>query len=173
MKLSEKQLEVISRAAAQAVYEYIAQEKQKQKKEKQDHRLRNIKLLLQNYRGLVIHSEELKAELLEIDATSIQDLDISTISVESIESIKKSKEKSLAMVLFIRGKLQAYKNSCTDEELRCFKVLEKKYLSTKKFTVREIAESENLDKTTVYRYLDRAIADLPVVFFGIDAISFE
>jgi hypothetical protein len=173
MKLNEEQLEIISKAAALAVYELLEREKQKQKKDKQDHRLHNIKLLLRNYRSLVLHCEEWEEELMAIDRTSIQDLDISTISIEAIESIKKSKEKSLAMVMFIRGKIQAYKRSCTDEEMRYFRVLEKKYLTPLKHNIRQIAESENIDKTTVYRYLERATADLPVVFFGIDAISFE
>ncbi|MDR7237136.1 hypothetical protein [Neobacillus drentensis] len=169
MKLSEQQLEVISRT----VIEYLEQEKKKKETEKHDHRLHNIKLLLQNYRGLVIHCEKWKEELIEIESTSIQDLDISTISIESIESIKKSKEKSLAMVLFIRSKIQAYKNSCTDEEMKCFRVLEKKFLDSKRYTIKEIAKTENIDRSTVHRYIDRAIEDLPVLFFGIEAINFK
>ncbi|MBT2696359.1 hypothetical protein J7E79_02770 [Bacillus sp. ISL-40] len=173
MKLSEEQLEIISKAAAQAVYEYLEKEKQKQKKDKQDHRLHNIKLLLQNYRGLVLHCETLKAELTEIDSTSIQDLDVSTISVESIESIKRSREKSIAMVLFIQGKMNAYRQSCNEEEMKYFRVLEKKYLTTKRFTIKEIAKTENIDRTTVYRYIDKAVEDLPIIFFGVAAIDFK
>lgn len=169
MKLSEKHLEVITNT----IIQYLEREQHKQEKLKHDHRLHNIKLLLKNYRGLVLHCAELKDELDLIDNTSIQDLDISTINLESIESIKKSKEKSLAMVIFIRGKMQAYKNSCTDDELRYFRVLEKKYLTEKKYSIQEIATYENIDKVTVYRYLNKAIDELPVVFFGVDAIQFR
>ena len=167
-RLTKNQLEVIT----QVVCEHIEREGQKQKKAKQDHRLYNIKLLLTNYRGLVLHCEKIKDELIEIDSTSIQDLDISTISIESIESIKRSREKSLAMVMFINSKIEAYKRSSNEGEMRYFRVLEKKYLTSKKYTINEIAESENIDKTTVYRYLEKAITDLSVIFFGIDAINF-
>lgn len=173
MKLSKEQLESMYKVVAQAAFEHFEKEKQKQEQIRHDRRLHNIKLLLQNYRGLVLHCEKLKAELIEIDSTSIQELDISTINLESIESIKRSREKSLAMVMFIRSKMQAYKNSCSEDEMRYFRVLEKKYLTEKKYTIRDIADSESIDKTTVYRYLEKAIADLPVVFFGIDAIAFQ
>jgi hypothetical protein len=173
MKLNEEQLEIISKAAALAVYELLERENQKRKKDRQDRRLHNIKLLLRNYRSLVLHCEDWKDELVAIDRTSIQDLDISTISIEAIESIKKSKEKSLAMVMFIRSKMLAYKNSCTDEELKYFRVLEKKYLTEYKYSILDIAEDEQIDRATVYRYLDKAISELPVVFFGVDAIQFK
>jgi hypothetical protein len=48
MNLNEKQLEIISKTAALAVYELLEREKQKRKKDKQDYRLHNIKLLLSN-----------------------------------------------------------------------------------------------------------------------------
>lgn len=169
MKLSEKHLEVITNT----ILQYLEREERKKEKEKYDARLHNIKLLLKNYRGLVLHCEDLKNELDIIDNMSIQDLDISTINLESIQSIKKSKEKSFAMVVFIRSKMAAYKKSCTEDELKYFRVLEKKYLTEFKWSIRQIAESENIDISTIYRYLDKVIADLPVVFFGVDAIQFK
>jgi transposase-like protein len=75
--------------------------------------------------------------------------------------------------LFIRSKMEAYKNSCTDEELKYFRVLEKKYLTEKKYSIFDIAEEEKVDRATVYRYLGKAITELPVVFFGVDAIQFR
>ena len=169
MKLSEKHLEVITNT----ILQYLEREQQKQERAKHDHRLHNIKLLLRHYRGLVLHCEEWKIELDLIDNTSIQDLDISTINLESIESIKKSKEKSLAMVMFIRSKMAAYKKTCTNEELKYFRVLEKKYLTKKKFSILDIADEEGIDRATVYRHLDKAISELPVIFFGVDAIQFK
>lgn len=173
VNLNDKQLEVISKATAQVVLEHLEKQNKKLEQTKHDRRLRNIKLLLSNYRSLVLHCDEIVEELSDFESMSIQDLDVSTISLESIESIKKSKEKSLAMVWFIRSKMDAYKNSCTQDDLRYFRVLEKKYLTPMKWSIKQIAETENIDKTTVYRYLDKVIADLPVVFFGVDAIHFE
>lgn len=173
MGLKEKEIEQVASVAVRTALEHLEKERAKDKKRKRDYRLHNIKLLLKNYRALVIHCEDIKTELDLIDSTSIQDLDIDTINLESIESIKRSKEKSFAMVMFIRNKMQAYKDSCTDEEMRCFRVLEKKYLTEKKYTIQQIADIENIEKTTVYRDLNKAIEDLPVIFFGVDAIDFK
>lgn len=172
-KLSEKQIELISQFAVQAALSHLEKQNKKIEQTKHDRRLHNIRLLLSNYRGLVLHCEDIVEDLSTFQSMSIQDLDISTISLESIESIKKSKEKSLTMVWYIRSKMDAYKNSCTQDDLRYFRVLEKKYLTPVKWSIKQIAESESIDKATVYRYLDKVIADLPVVFFGVDAIHFE
>lgn len=169
LSLTKNQLEIITNT----IIKHLEREQHQQEKEKHDRRLHNIKLLLKHYRSLVLHCEEIKDELNLIDSTSIQDLDISTINLESIESIKRNKEKSLAMVMFIRSKMTAYKNTCTEEELRYFRVLEKKYLTEKKYTIQEIATYESIDKVTVYRYINKAIEELPVVFFGVDAIQFR
>jgi hypothetical protein len=173
VKLSNKELEVIAKAAAVAAIEHFEKQQKLKVKEKQDRRLHNIKLLLKNYRGLVLHCKEIKDELIEIDSTSIQELDIDTITVESIESIKASREKSLAMILFVQGKMNAYKLSRSDEELKYFRVLEKKYLTSEKYSIKQIAESEHIERASVYRYLEKAIDDLPVIFFGVEAIEFK
>lgn len=168
MKLNERQLQIISRIVA----EEMARQDLQREKQKKDFRLHNIKLLLMNYRGLVLHCQSIRQDLERIDETSIQDLDVERISIESIESIKKSKKNTLAMIDFIDKKIQAFKELCNSEDRKYFRVLEKTYLTPKKYTVNEIAESENIDRTTVKRYLDKAIENLPVIFFGIDAIEF-
>jgi len=169
MKLSDKQLQVITETAIKAYRE----NEQKIQKENYDRRLRNIKLLLTHYRSLVLHCEKLEDDYIKFENTSIQDLDIGEINIETIESIKESKTKSLAMVYFVRGKMEAYKRSCSEEEMKYFRVLEKRFLTPEKHTIQDIAEVEGIDRATVYRYLDKAVEDLPVVFFGVKAINFE
>jgi hypothetical protein len=169
MKLTDKHVEVISRVVA----EELEKQEKKREKQKRDYRLHNIKLLLKNYRSLVLHCQTLKQDLEVIDNTSIQDLEVELINLESIESLKKSKKNTLAMVAFIDIKIKAYKKSCNEEELKYFRVLEKTYLTTNKYTTKEIAEFENVEVTTVYKYLNKAIENLPVIFFGIGAIEFK
>lgn len=173
MHLTEKQLKIITDIASQNAIKAFKEDQIKQQNEKHDTRLRNIKLLLMNYRALVLHCEKLEDDFVKFENTSIQDLDLEEISLESIESIKQSKTKSLAMVYFVRGKMEAYKRSCSEDELKYYRVLEMKYIKPKKYTIQEIAERESIDKVTVYRYLNKAIEDLPVIFFGIEAIRFE
>ncbi|AAU85074.1 hypothetical protein BCBBV1cgp27 [Bacillus phage BCASJ1c] len=169
LKLSDHHIQMIAQEAIKA---YRENEK-KSEKEKHDKRLHNIKLLLKSYRGLMLHCENLINDLEAINSTSIQDLDIDEINLESIESIKKSRKDSLAMVLFIKTKMDAYKRSCSQDELKYFRVLEKKYLTERKYTTSEIAEIECVEPRTVNRYVEKAMEDLPVIFFGIDAIKFK
>ncbi|WP_217588759.1 hypothetical protein [Lentibacillus saliphilus] len=173
MHLTEKQIKIITETASREAIRAYKDDENKRNKIKHDMRLRNIKLLLKHYRALVLHCEKLEDDLLKFEDTSIQDLDIVEINFESIESIKKSKTKSLAMVYFVRGKMEAYKRSCSIDELGYFRVLEMKYLTSKKYTIQEIADKERIDRATVYRYLEKAVEQLPVIFFGIEAIKFE
>nr|WP_026681348.1 hypothetical protein [Priestia megaterium] len=173
MHITEKQLKLITEVASQNAIKAYKEEVKKQERERHDRRLHNIKLLLRNYRSLVMHCEKLETDLEKFQDTSIQDLDIETISLESIESIKQSKTKTIVMVYFIRGKMEAYKQSCSKEELKYYRVLEKKYTSKRKYTTREIAEIEHIEERTVRRYIEKAISDLPVIFFGVDAIKFN
>lgn len=173
MHVTEKQLKLITEIASREAIKAYKEDMTKRQNEKRDRRLRNIKLLLSNYRSLVLHCEELKDDLEEIEETSIQDLDIDDINLKSIESIKRSKTKSIAMVYFLQGKMDAYRKSCSTDELKYYRVLEKKYVTEKKYTIQEIANTENIDRATVHRYLNKAMEDLPVIFFGVDAIKFE
>lgn len=173
MHITEKQLKLITETASREAIRAYKEDENKRNQEKHDRRLRNIKLLLKHYRALVLHCEKLEDDLIKFENTSIQDLDIDDINLDSIESIKQSKTKSIAMMYFVRGKMEAYKRSCSKDELKYFRVLEMKYITPKKYTTREIAEREHIEERTVRRYLEKAISDLPVIFFGIDAIKFE
>ncbi|WP_218668305.1 hypothetical protein [Sediminibacillus massiliensis] len=173
MQLSEKQLKVITETVSKEVIRAYKEDENKRQQEKHDRRLHNIKLLLKHYRALVLHCQKREDDLEKFEGTSIQDLDIDEINLETIESIKQSKKKSIAMVYFIKGKMEAYRRNCSEDEMKYFRVLEMKYITPRKYTNREIAEVEHIEERTVRRYLERAIADLPVIFFGIDAIKFK
>lgn len=172
MHLTEKQLKVIAEVASQEAIKARKADEAKEEKERHDRRLHNIKLLLKNYRSLVLHCKEIEYDVETFQNTSIQDLDIDEITLEAIHSIKQSKKKSLAMMYFIKGKIEAYKQSCHEEELKYYRVLEMKYITARKYTTKEIAELEYIEERTVRRYLEKAISDLTVIFFGVDAIKF-
>lgn len=130
MKLSEKDLQFITQTASQEAVRAYRQHTEESEGEKQDRRLRNFKLLLKHYRSLVLHCENIEKDLIDFQDTSIQELDISTINLE--KSIKKSKRKSYIMVMFVQGKMEAYKRSCSQDEMKYFRVLEMKYITKKK-----------------------------------------
>lgn len=116
MKLSEKQLAVISKI----VLEVLEQEKEKEKKRKHDRRLRNVKLLLKNYRAFATHVADIKLEINELNKKlELDELDTDEFA---IKSIMKSKELTLAMIKYINKTLEVYKLIC--ENLMMLKVLE-------------------------------------------------
>ncbi len=168
-------VEQISKAAAQAALEFMEKERQRQKKAKKDWRRRNTKLLLKNYRGFVKHSQEAqeKFEVTRWD-DSLEDLFTEEFA---IESIRKSKARTQAMVRFIERMLTAYKAICEatgkPEDVRRYQVIDAMYISDKNMSPEEIAECHKIDVRTVYRDVTDACEALSVLIFGVDAIQFE
>lgn len=173
MHLTEKQLKLITEIASKEALKAFKSDLEKQESAKHDRRLHNIKLLLKHYRSLVLHCKDIEVDMETFQNMSIQDLDIDEINLEAIQSIKQSKKKSLAMMYFIKGKIESYKQACSSKELRYYRVLEKKYISDKKYTIDEIAAIEHIDRATVHRHLQKALEELPVIFFGIDAVPLK
>lgn len=168
MKLSEKQLEVITKT----VLEIHKQEIEKQEKQKQDRRLRNVKLLLQNYRSFVAHTADIKLDINDLD----QKLELDELETDefAIRSIKRSKERTLAMVMFINKMLQVYKTMCEQsnnpEEFRKYKTIDLLYISGNKKTFEQVAECHHVHVRTVNRDAREAIESLSVLIFGVDGI---
>ncbi|MGM0971671.1 MAG: hypothetical protein ACQEW2_02305 [Bacillota bacterium] len=175
MNLSEKQLEVISKAAAQAAFEHLEKERQKREKQKYDRRLRNIKLLLKNYRSFVAHSAEIKLEINDLNAKlELDELDTDEFA---IESIKRSKHRTLAMVKFINRMVAVYKSICeqsgNQEDIRKYETIYNLYIAEDKKTVSEISEMHFLSSRMVYKNIDNACEVLTVLVFGVDGIKFK
>jgi len=171
--MNAKQLEIVTKTAVQTALEYLEKEKQKQQKLKRDRRLRNIKLLLRNYRSFKLHCKDLKSKLEELnDSDLLEDLDEEL----AVNAIRKSKERTLAMVSFIDKMLAVYKVICDqskkDEDRRSYQTIHLLYISDEKVSAKEIATRHNTDVRTVYRDVDRACKALSVLIFGVDSIRF-
>lgn len=172
--ISEKQLEVISKAAAQAALEHLEKERERKEKEKRDRRLRNIRLLLKHYRSFVKHAADIKLEIEELDElVNLDDLEVDELAVESI---KRSKERTAAMVKFINKMISVYKSICEQsgkpEDLRRFDTIYHMYISDKKKTAEEISEIHFITKRMVYKDVHKACEVLAVLVFGVDGIKF-
>lgn len=173
-KLSEKQLEIISQTAATVAIEKYKKEQEEKEKKKYDRRLRNVKLLLRNYRSLAKHAAEIKLEIVELDEKlKIDDLDSDEFA---IESIKRSKARTLAMIKFINKTLQVYKTICeqsdNQNDKRKYFAVYHMYISDDKKSVKEIADCQSVDERTTYRDLRKAYEDLTSLIFGIDGLKF-
>ncbi|MCF8566894.1 hypothetical protein LLE49_19430 [Alicyclobacillus tolerans] len=171
MSLSEIVKLAAETAAAAAMEQVARQERQKQKK-KRDWRLRNTKLLLRHYREFVEHSENLKLTLQE-ETDALEDLYTDELTVEAI---KRSKQRTLAMVRFMQSMIEAYRIRCekgTEEEFRRYKVVHAMYIADEKLTADQIAKCHFVDRRTVFRDINAACETLSVLIFGVDAIHLE
>ncbi|MBS4198599.1 hypothetical protein KHA93_02915 [Bacillus sp. FJAT-49732] len=170
MKLSDKHVELI----AKTTLEFWEKEKENQEKRKYDRRLRNIKLLLRNYRSFVKHTSDIKLDIQIIDERlELEYLDSDEFK---LQSIKQSKEKTLAMIQFINKMLAVFKVMCEQsgkpEDVRRYDVIYYMYISEDKMTAEEISAMHNVAVRTIFLDIEKASKDLSVLVFGIDGVRF-
>lgn len=171
-KILEQVTRISAETAVQAALEFLEKEKLKQQKAKRDRRLRNTKLLLRNYRSFKIHCSDVKAELEALcDPDLLEDLDSDEFA---IESIKRSKERTLAIINFVDQMLEVYRIMCErsdkPEDIRRYKTIHMMYISDEKFTIEQIAEGHNIDIRTVYKDINKACNVLSALIFGVDGV---
>lgn len=122
--------------------------------EELDARYHDVKLLMKNYRKLKTHY---------LNAN------------EDVSSICCLRHKTHLMMDHVEKMLAAYKAICNadsnPEEMRRWDALRLRYLSEKKRTIIEIAEELGVDKRTFFRDIGRALEDLSVLLFGLEAIG--
>lgn len=170
----DKLIEKVTKLSIQTALEYMEKEKKRREKEKHDRRLRNIKLLLRNYRRFVKHCENVKVDMAEIRKKLDNEVDLATDEIE-LQSILRSKERTLAMVNYINQALKVYKFICQEsadpDDLRRYETVYQLYISDEKKTVEEIAAGHFVHKRTVYKDIDKACESLSVLMFGIDGVK--
>lgn len=171
MNLTEKQLEVIT----QTVIECLEKEKEQQAQRKYDRRLRNVKLLLRNYRSFALHCSDIKLEIGELNRKlELDELDTDEFAVRSV---LQSKEKTLAMVKFINKTLEVYKTICEQavdpEEKRRYQVIYQLYISETKNGAKELALGHSVHLRTIYKDVDKACETLAVLMFGVEGLRFK
>lgn len=170
-KLNKEQLEIISRtAAAVAIEKYIAEQETRERK-LYDRRLHNVKLLLRNYRSLANHVAEIKLDIVELD----EKLELSYLESDefAINAIKRSKNRTLAMIKFINKTLEIYKIICEQSnEIRKYETIYYLYIAKEKMTIKELSEVQFLSERMIYKNRNKAFEDLTVLFFGIDGLRF-
>lgn len=170
--MTNRQIEQIAKEAAEkAVNDYHERQKETEK-QKRDRRIRNIKLLLRNYRSLKVHTADIDGhadlidEKLELDEFGKNEL--------LLESVRKSKFRTLAMITYVDKMIAAYETLCNlsdnPEDIRSYKTLKLRYLSEKRYTDQEIMDLLNISRKTVYRDINRACETLAILIFGVDSI---
>ncbi|MGG1986068.1 hypothetical protein [Brevibacillus brevis] len=174
-RLAEEVTKLSAETAVKAAIEFLEKEKQKQQKEKRDWRLRNTKLLLKHYRSFVSHVEGARDKVTAVEYADVMtDLYSSELA---LESIKRSRQRTIVMVKFVRKMISVYQAMCEtsglQEDLRRYNIIYELYISEKKQTVEELAEFHNIEPRTVYNDVKNAVNTLSVLVFGVDGIEFN
>lgn len=175
MHITEKQLKLITEVASREAIKAQKEYEEKEQRKKLDRRLRNVKLLLRNYRSFKKSCENIKLEIDEID----EQLDFVTLDSDEfkLQSIKRSKKKTLIMVKYTEKMMNVYRVMCEQsddkEDIRLYETVNSLYISDDKKTVEEIAECQNVTERTVYRNIEKACESLAVLLFGMDGVRFS
>lgn len=178
--MQEELIKAAAKAGAEAALIAFEKEKQKERRNRIDKRLKNTKLLLSNYRNFKEYSINAiySAEQAE-DIIDILDLmwDPNNRSAQVVESIKKSAIRTKIIMTHIEGMLNTYREICEKSrnptDMRKYQVLYERYISDEQYTIDDIAKIHSIEPRTVYLDLDSAINVMAVLIFGVDCILGE
>ena len=179
-RLSERAASIGARAGIEA----FERAKRVANRDLTDRRLRNVKLLLRNYRAFKDHVDHAVAEssLDDINESALEILELmsdrASDGVVFVDSIKRSIARTRTIVEHIDVMLDLYKLYCErspkPEEMRAYRCIYKLYLDRDTIPVPtpdEVAEYEGIDVRTLYRDIDRASERLAALIFGIDGMK--
>jgi predicted DNA-binding protein YlxM (UPF0122 family) len=152
-----------------AVRNYDAKQHAINIKNKRDTRLRNTRLLLQNYNYFKVHAKEAV-----YSADQLQDIDeIDDYKPHIlIQSIKKSSHKTYVVLKHINKMLEIYKtyaNMGSDKSKREYRVMVKHFLNGVKMS--DIAKTEEVDERTIRRDIVDSVQHFSGFVFGFDSIN--
>ncbi|HBG1534383.1 hypothetical protein [Clostridioides sp. ZZV15-6598] len=168
---------VINIAAEKAIATYENRRKE-EVKYSYDRKLRNTKLLLKHYKNFKRHVNNSIFKVSNINENAIEILEELTDSKITenlfVESISNSVSRTNIIISHINTMIniyEAYSKQCGELEERKYRITYKRFIDEKKWSIKEIADSENIDNRTVYRDINLACEKLSVFFFGIDGIK--
>lgn len=175
------QQEIVKLAAhegAKAALEELERQRKRDAQEKSDRRLRNVKLLLRNYRMLREHIENAvyEAEVEENPMDIMEDLMTNRDSTLIVDSIKRSVARTAVIVRHMDTMLGLYQTYCfsksaTPEDQRRWRVIDALYISDNVRSVPELARDENVVERTIYKDIDIASERIAALIFGIDGLD--
>lgn len=180
---TEQLLQVANAAAemgAKVALDRIEKERQQDRKEMADRRLRNTKLLLRNYRLFRAHvanavyefgSEDDKESPIAI----LEDLMMpGRDNTMIVESIQKSAARTAIIVEHIDTMLRIYQAFCAtsgeEDDMRHWRVINGLYISEERKTIPDLANIEGVVPRTIYKDIDAACEKIAALMFGIDGI---
>jgi DNA invertase Pin-like site-specific DNA recombinase len=172
----DKALQIGIMKGVETALKTMREMKQETLKTRYDRRLRNVRLLLENYKEFKAHCIDTKKIKSRENAIDILD-DIESLEDNEVyvESIKTSKQRTKIILDHIDDMLDFYKDHCLfspkKDKKRRYHIIHALYIADYEHTIEEIACELYVDRVTVYRDIKEAIKNLSSLFFGIDGIN--
>lgn len=166
--LSEKQMENI----AAAVLEVYRKQAETEKKQEQDRRLRNTKLLLKNYQTFKKYAETAVGHE-EPEEVDIRELILN--GEDLVRSIRQTTSRTLIMIKHMDKAMDALKYICEQEEKeqlptgKHYEILKMRFIEGR--AISEIADEYHLNVRSVYKAIDAGAERLSVMLFGVYGLT--
>lgn len=171
--------EIAAKQAAEQTVIAIENEHREYRSKRFRKQFANTRLLLQHYRSLNSHFANAVWDDRDVQDEFIDIMELMSGSRYSetvvVDTIKKSSEKTRIIMQHVNKMLGIYHKQCQNskyaEDMRHWRVIKNLYLAPEKVSVDDIAESENINRRTVYKDIDAAVESLTMLLFGIDGIE--
>ncbi|MCI8860659.1 MAG: hypothetical protein HFI71_14350 [Lachnospiraceae bacterium] len=157
----------------------LVRERKKEQEKKSDRRLRNVKLLLKNYRMLKEHAENSvfgRTQMEESAADILESMMLVYDNEVIIESIKRSATRTAIIVSHIEVMFGLYRSYCEhtsnrEIDIRRYDVLWDMYIAEKRLSAKEIAKKQNISARNVYEDIKVSTERLTALIFGVDGLK--
>lgn len=176
-------VQLAAEVGAKAALEALEKERQRNRKDMVDRRLRNTKLLLRNYRIFKAHAENAVYEIDDLITPEeiISDLMMSGRDTTAfVESIKLSAARTATIVKHIELMMNLYRTYCytigSEEEQRRWRVVYELYIrelapGERPASIQLLAQEENVVDRTIYKDINIAAERIAAFMFGIDGVK--
>ena len=171
-------VKLAAETGAKAAMETLDKERQRERRETVDRRLRNTKLLLRNYRVFQAHVANAVFEVEDYESPEEILADLMMPGRDNtlfVESIKKSVARTATIVKHMETMMALYKAYCsyngTPEDERRWRVIDGLYINEQRRTVPELARAEGVVERTIYKDIDSACERIAALMFGVDGLK--
>jgi hypothetical protein len=164
-------IDVVVKLATETAIEIYEQRIEKDHAKKREQARKNTKKLLAGYNELKEHCENAIADIESSVPTDLQLLLTELFNrrgVLRVESILASKRRTELILEHVDNMLDVYRKQCNYRNQPYFKSLVYFYID--KLDVDAVADKLNVEKRTVYRYLEQAENDMALLIWGIQAV---
>lgn len=178
--LSSDEITKIASMAAKEGIDSYKREQEAKWEERTEHVRNSAKTLIIHYRKL----KKMKATsvydtetVTEPTLSEIFDYILGEVRADEFEvtSIRKNAIVTGMIMNHVDVQLENYRKECESSDVpeiqRRYRVVEMMFLREKGLKADEVAEIESIDKSNVYRTLEKAYDDLTSLFFGIEGIK--